>query len=167
MTTRPSIGCNAEAGVIPVSDDLWVTAEGASVLRLKQTADMDMESLDSIEEGISRLRQLCFAHLQLREDTELAVESHRLDERQKREELDTSDALSQLTVTLRRQDAIPRLDTDFMTALGAVGKQLGVTFKPPANSEDMRRVADPIVAIPASGIADSAKAPARGNYMLF
>lgn len=60
----------------------------------------------------------------------------------------TAEALGNLASVLRSTKAASFLEgTPLLVAAGAVGRALGVTIRPPARSEDLKRVKDPLSAI--------------------
>ncbi|MFP3386967.1 hypothetical protein R0J92_26350, partial [Tritonibacter sp. SIMBA_163] len=76
------------------------------------------------------------------------IEFRRFQQRQKLKEQTTSSAMQELSAVLTPQTVpVAAEGTPLLIAAGAVGRALGIHVSPPADSEDLYRVANPLDAI--------------------
>ncbi len=137
---------NSEAGVVPLSDRLWIEAEGDVQLFTQPTEAI--RRTDSLLAGLSQFHTQILRSIDHLEQQETQVELKRLQAQERLNRQVTAEALGELASTLGTQ-AIDFFadDSPLLMAAGAIGRALGVTIRPPAQSEDFKRVKEPMEAI--------------------
>jgi NHLM bacteriocin system ABC transporter ATP-binding protein len=129
----------------PLAPGMWVEAEDLVEVHFVPTAELEV---DQIPTSLAYLHEYFLSYFNI-----LFVKRKEQDFRlfQEREELNrqvTQTALGELTTVLHPQKAaFFQEGTPLLIAAGAVGRALGITINPPAQSEDLSRVSDPLDAI--------------------
>lgn len=141
-----------EMGRIPLQSYLWLIA--VDVVEIDYGSAIEIANDNILLEGIYQLQILVLQAIQRIEQRELQQEFVRL---QAREQLNTQAISSTLTdlATVFDSDKPestklkPVLNSEeaLLIAAGAVGRSLGIMIRPPAKSEDLQRVRDPLDAI--------------------
>ncbi len=149
-------------GPLPLAGRAWVAAEGQATVRLRHTEEIS--DVAGRMRGLALLHRLCFRHLRRLEEAEQRAEAERLDTRTRLQAIDTGEALDSLGSVLSGGEATPRRDTDLLTALALVGRQLGVAFQPAAASEDVARLSDPLEAVARSSGVRMRSLQLRGRW---
>lgn len=141
----------ARSHFLPLSADMWFQAEEAVELETLSTSEI--HDPDTLLAGIFQLQVYFLGSLYLLEQEETEAESHRFQERQHLNQQVMEETLSELAFLLqpRHGASSAQIANDpeqaLLVAAGAVGRILGVTIRPPAKSEDPKRVQDPLQAI--------------------
>lgn len=134
------------AGILPLSDAMWLEAEG--VVQLATETTSAIRNQDSLLGGLSQLHTQLLHYINLLEQQEAQSELQRLRDRDRLNRQVTAEALSELALALRGREAVFFTEgTPLLVAAGAVAKAIGVTIRPPARSEDFKRVKEPLEAI--------------------
>ncbi|MGJ5673968.1 MAG: NHLP bacteriocin export ABC transporter permease/ATPase subunit [Nostochopsis sp.] len=141
------------SGIVPLSADMWLQAD--CMVELATTDTSDLENGDVILKSLSQLTIYFLQGIDLLEQSELSAELRRFQERERLNSQVMQEALGELSSVLEvRKSAVssPTKSADdpdqaLMIAAGAVGRALGIKISPPAQSEDLRRVAEPVEAI--------------------
>jgi ATP-binding cassette subfamily C protein len=142
----PELTLAIASGIWPVCDKMWLEAEGAVQLDTKTTTAFREPEL--LLEGLSQLHTQLLHCIHLLQEQERTEELQRLQEQERLNRQVTAEALGELASTLGSQETEYFLDDSLMlVAAGAVGKALGVPIRPPGNSEDLKRVKEPLEAI--------------------
>ena len=137
---------NSTTGTLPLSDAMWLEAVGMVQLTTETTTAF--RDLDTLLGGLSKLHTQLLHCLDLKEQQEAQSELQRLRDRERLNRQVTAEALGELASPLLPQEATFFLEgTPLLVAAGAVGKALGVTIRPPARSEDLKRSGEPLSAI--------------------
>ena len=133
-------------GTFPLSDRMWLEAvEGVQLVTETTT---DFRNLDIVFGGLSQLHTQLMRCIDLLDQREAEEELQRLRDRQSLNRQVTAEALEELASTLNSQDGDVSLEgTPLLAAAGAVGRAMGVEIRPPARSEDLKRVKEPLEAI--------------------
>lgn len=133
-------------GTFPLSDRMWLEAvEGVQLVTETTT---DFRNLDILFGGLSQLHTQLMRCIDLLDQREAEEELQRLRDRQSLNRQVTAEALGELASTLNSQDGDVSLEgTPLLVAAGAVGRAMGVEIRPPARSEDLKRVKEPLEAI--------------------
>lgn len=133
-------------GTFPLSDRMWLEAvEGVQLVTETTT---DFRNLDILFGGLSQLHTQLMRCIDLLDQREAEEELQRLRDRQLLNRQVTAEALGELASTLNSQDGDFSLEgTPLLVAAGAVGRAMGVEIRPPARSEDLKRVKEPLEAI--------------------
>jgi NHLM bacteriocin system ABC transporter ATP-binding protein len=130
---------------LPLGSDAWLRAEKDTRLALLRSVDLADD--EEAGRGVARLNALLLDFYRLREERRALEEAERLRRRRQQELRDTDQAVGELIGVLQpRPDAAPS-DSELLAALAPVGRELNVTFRRPAQSEDLSRVPDPLDAV--------------------
>jgi ATP-binding cassette subfamily C protein len=137
---------NSATGTFPLSDAMWLEADGAVQLATETTTAL--RNPETLLGGLSQLHTQLLHCIDLLEQQERTEELQRLQEQERLNRQVTAEALGELASTLGSQEATFFLEgTPLLVATGAVGRSLGVTIRLPARSEDPKRVKEPLEAI--------------------
>ncbi|NEU78745.1 NHLP bacteriocin export ABC transporter permease/ATPase subunit [Nostoc sp. UIC 10630] len=141
-----------QSGLLPLSADMWFQAEDTTELEILTTSEI--EDGNTLLRGIFQIQVYFLQSLFLLEQEEKAVELNRFQERQHLNDRVMKETLGELSSLLQSpqigasaQIEANDFDQALLIAAGAVGRTLGVTIRPPAKSEDLKRVQDPLQAI--------------------
>ncbi len=136
----------ATSVVFPLASGMWLEAEDLVELHVHATAEL--ENLEQIPTSLGRLHTYFFYYLNLLVIKKKEQEFRLFQERQQLNRQVTETALGELTTVLHPQKAaFFQEGTSLLIAAGAVGRAMGITIRPPAQSEDLSRVIDPLDAI--------------------
>ncbi|PMB14638.1 NHLP bacteriocin export ABC transporter permease/ATPase subunit [Fischerella thermalis] len=141
------------SGILPLSADMWLQAD--SMVELATSETSDLQDGDRLLKSLSQLTTYFLQGIELLEQSEITAELRRFQERERLNYQVMQEALGELSSVLEvRKSAFPsetksvdNSDQALMIAAGAVGRALGIKICPPAQSEDLRRVAEPLEAI--------------------
>jgi len=134
------------AGIFPLSDKMWL--EAVEEVQLATNTTAQIRNSDTILAGLSQLHIQLLHCCYLAEQGEAEEELQRLRDRQRLNRQVTAEALGELASTLNYQDGDFFLEgTPLLVAAGAVGRAMGVKIRPPARSENLKRVKEPLSAI--------------------
>lgn len=134
------------AETFPLNDRMWLEAvEGVQLVTL---ATSKIRNSDTILAGLSQFHTQLLHCTYLLDEQEAQEELQRLRDRQRLNRQVTAEALGELASTLNYQDGDFFLEgTPLLVAAGAVGRAMGVKIRPPARSENLKRVKEPLEAI--------------------
>lgn len=132
--------------IVPLNHNTWLEADGAVQLELK--SGETISSLDDLILGVDQLHQYYLYCFQLQEKQDQGEELERLKAQKNLNLQVASEAFGELAAPLMpQQDYLYLEGAPLLVAAGAVGKALGVTICPPAKSEDLARIKEPLEAI--------------------
>ncbi len=135
-----------EVKILPIPSDLWIEASCDTQLTTEVTSSL--LDVDVLLNGISLFHRhflFCNRLIQKQEQDEELQRLAVLDDLNQRV---TAEALGELASPLVSQaDDLITGNTPLLIAAGAVGRALGMKISPPAQSEDLKRLADPLQAI--------------------
>lgn len=135
-----------EFGVLPLSAAMWLEADGTVEIAVAQTEDIS--DINTLAAGLTQLHASFCRCLNQIEQQQAQAEFLRFQERQRRDRQVSEAALGEMVAVLQPQSAeFFQEGTSLLVAAGAVGRALGITVCPPARSEDLQRVKDPLDAI--------------------
>ncbi|WP_138506656.1 NHLP bacteriocin export ABC transporter permease/ATPase subunit [Nostoc sp. PA-18-2419] len=140
-------------GILPLSPKMWLRANGTVESIIYPTSAV--HDLDTLVRGIANLHNLVLQYIDRVDQQEVQKTRLRLHQRETLDLQITEETLRNLASILQpqQQQNFSSTDTPLLVAMGAVGRVLGVKIRPPAKSEDMSRVKDPLEAIGrASGV---------------
>lgn len=133
-------------GLVPLSDRLWI--EAAEDVQLVTQPTEAIQNLDTLMAGLSQLQTYVLSSLDRLEQQAAQAELQRLQAQARLNHQVTTAALGELASTLGTSAAnCFANDSPLLVAARAIGKTLGVTIHPPAESEDFKRVKEPLEAI--------------------
>ncbi|UKO96705.1 NHLP bacteriocin export ABC transporter permease/ATPase subunit [Nostoc sp. UHCC 0870] len=130
----------------PLNDKMWLEARDTVQFATITTSEID--NSDIILTGLSQLNTQLLRCIDILEHQEAQEELMRLGDRQRLNRQVTAEAVGELASTLNYQDGDFFLEgTPLLVAAGAVGKAIGVKIRPPARSENLKRLKEPLEAI--------------------
>ncbi|ODH02075.1 NHLP family bacteriocin export ABC transporter permease/ATPase subunit [Nostoc sp. KVJ20] len=133
-------------GYFPLTDKMWL--EAVEGVQLSTQTTSQFWNSDQLLVGLSEMHIQLLHCVDFFDRQEAQAEMMRLRDRQRLNRQVTSQALGELASTLSSQDGNFFLEgTPLLVAAGAVGKALGVKICPPARSENLKRVKEPLEAI--------------------
>ncbi|WP_088889866.1 NHLP bacteriocin export ABC transporter permease/ATPase subunit [Leptolyngbya ohadii] len=150
----PELDLTTQQGQIPFSTHLWLRA--IDTIELDVCSKHEISSVDTLLNGLENLQQLVFTAIEQLEQQEFQQEWRRFQERQQLNQSAVTQTLDQFAGLFHEQrqkggraEEIlpPDPETALLMAAGAVGRAMGITICPPAASEDLRRVRNPLEAI--------------------
>lgn len=156
------IAVTPELGWIPVSGDVQLMAISDAEVQFRYSADI--ESQHTYREGLQFLHRACFSRLQQLERQERQRDAERLAERRQHQEHDTSTAFHELSGVVSSRPIAPKSDNSLMTALAVIGKELGITFRPPARFDDGSGGIDRVTAIARASRVRVRRVALRGDW---
>lgn len=137
---------------LPLSADMWFQAE--DMVELESLSTADIHDPETLLAGMAHLHIYVLGSLYLLEQEETEAEAQRFQERQHLNSQVMEETLSELAFLLKPADSgnfevgiVNDPQQALSIAAGAVARTLGVTIRPPAKSEDMKRIQDPLQAI--------------------
>ena len=130
----------------PLTDKMWLSAMEGVQLATKTTREI--RNFDTILTGLSQLHNQLLHCFYLLDEREAQSELQRLRASQLLNRQVSTEAISELASTLSHKNENFFLEgTPLLIAAGAVGRAIGVTIRPPARSENLQRVKEPLEAI--------------------
>ncbi len=134
------------ASIFPVTDKIWLEAmEG---IQINTYSTSEICNSDIILTGLSQLNTQFLYCIDLLDEQEAREEVQRLRDRQRLNRQVTAEVIEELASTLSPENGEFSLEgTPLLVAAGAVGRALGVKIRFPAESENLKRVKEPLEAI--------------------
>ncbi len=130
---------------LPIGPGLWLRARGSAKVALRTTADL--ERVEDMLAGLSRLQRTVLGHLSQRDQREEARELRRLKDSSRQQAERMQSALSELVSVLEPgPEEAPEGDA-LLAAVRLIGRELGAAVRGPARSEDPERMGDALDAI--------------------
>ncbi|MEO0684420.1 MAG: ABC transporter transmembrane domain-containing protein, partial [Cyanobacteria bacterium J06649_11] len=142
----------SNTGIIPLQTYLWLQAK--DIVEIDSITNIEITNIEALLNGVSTLQTLVLQAIAQLEQQANAAEIARIQQREQLNQqaitstlddfaniFDTqSNRISTTKKSLNKEDAL-------LFVAGAVGKALDITIYPPGNSEDLRRVRNPLDAI--------------------
>jgi NHLM bacteriocin system ABC transporter ATP-binding protein len=133
-------------GIFPLNDRMWL--EAVESVQLATFATCEIRNADILLAGLSQFHTQLLHCTYFADEQEALEEIQRLRHRQRLNRQVTADAIGELASTLNSQDGDFFLEgTPLLVAAGAVGKAMGIKICPPAPSENLKRVKEPLETI--------------------
>lgn len=147
LTLTPAVG------PIPLSSHLWLQA--TAMVELEIWPPQGQGSAGAMLAGLGHLQTFVLKGIQHLEAQQQVQEYQRFEARERLNTQAVSQTLTQLAGVFEPATALPQAspvqqpstEDALLVAAGAVGRALGIAIQPPAQSEDLRRVRDPLEAI--------------------
>jgi NHLM bacteriocin system ABC transporter ATP-binding protein len=137
---------DSTSGPFPLCKGMPIVAREPVQLRLRPTEALPEP--DCLRNGLATLHNWVLHYLQLAAQQELETEGKRLRAQEKLNQQVTQEAFQNLASTLGPPETELLLGSEpLLVAMGAVGKALGVTIRPPSQSTDSRQLRNPLEAI--------------------
>ncbi|KAB8330853.1 NHLP bacteriocin export ABC transporter permease/ATPase subunit [Scytonema tolypothrichoides VB-61278] len=141
------------SGILPLDTRMWLQATDTVELSCVNTSAI--KDADILTDSLNLLQTYFLDCVELLEQQEITAELRRFQERERLNYQVMEETLQELSSVLQPRKTVyyptvtPTDDPDqaLLTAAGAVGRALGLKICPPAKSEDIRRVQDPLEAI--------------------
>lgn len=137
---------NPTVSVMPLGSGLWLQAADTIEIALLATHEVEFETLVA---GLEQLHRYFLDCLTILEQQQTAAAFQRFQEREHLNRQVTESTLDELASVLEPKGttSLPVEGTPLLVAAGAVGRALDVPIRPPARSEELNRVKDPLEAI--------------------
>ncbi|HEY9600520.1 MAG TPA: NHLP bacteriocin export ABC transporter permease/ATPase subunit [Allocoleopsis sp.] len=136
---------DSSCAIVPLGTRMWLEADDTVEVALADT--WEIEELEPLVAGLAQLHSSFLHCLNLLEQQQTEEAFFRFQERERLNRQVTEAALGELASVLHPQKAGALEGSALLVAVGAVGRAMGVTIRPPARSEDLNRVKDPLEAI--------------------
>lgn len=133
-------------GLVPLNDRLWI--EAVDDVQLVTQPTRDIQNLDALLAGLSQLQTYVLYGIDRLEQQATQAEWRRLQAQERLNQQVIKEALGELVSTLGTPATdFSADDSPLLAAAGAIGKALGVKIHPPAESEDFKRIKEPLEAV--------------------
>ncbi len=132
--------------VLPLAPGMWLEAE--TELEVYAASITELENFEVLPTSLAQLHYCFFDYFNLLQKQKTESQFHQFQERENLNRQASEVALGELAGILQPQTAeFIQQGTSLLIAAGAIGRALGMTIRPPAQSEDFSRVKDPLDAI--------------------
>lgn len=149
-------------GQIPISGDMRLCAKADSEIEFCDSSDV--LASPGLRTGLQYLHQLCFAHLRQVDERQREQDAQQMVERHELQAAETSAAFGELGEVLFNRRSVMSREDDLMTALAAIGDELGMAFRRPAPAVDAGRDEDSIENIVRASRVRSRNVLLRGEW---
>ncbi|WP_026098457.1 NHLP bacteriocin export ABC transporter permease/ATPase subunit [Kamptonema formosum] len=127
-----------------------------------------LQARESLSERLEQFHSDFLLGLHQLDRQEELLQAEQLRSRQQLNEAASERALSHLTAVFRRkQENFSQEGTALLVAAGAVGRAMGIEIHPPAKSEDLQRLKDPLSAIARASKIRTRRIILRGSWWQF
>ncbi|MEA5515378.1 NHLP bacteriocin export ABC transporter permease/ATPase subunit [Nodularia sp. UHCC 0506] len=131
---------------IPLIAGTWLEAENS--VEVYTTPTQELEQVEQLPASFALLHAYFFHFFNLLEQQQISSEFRRFQQRQEFNRLVLENSMGELTSVLKPETTqFFQAGTPLLIAAGAVGRFIGINIIPPAQSEDLDRVQDPLEAI--------------------
>jgi NHLM bacteriocin system ABC transporter ATP-binding protein len=150
----PQLGLEPGDEIMPLGANMWLIAE--EIVEFERLHTDTIDDADILLAGVNQVQNYFLRCIDLLEAAENQQERQRFQERDRLNRQMMTETLGELVEVVRSQpmpvtpDSTAEVTDNYeavLVAAGAVGRMLGIKIRPPAKSEDMRRVQDPLDAI--------------------
>ncbi|MDJ0713513.1 MAG: NHLP bacteriocin export ABC transporter permease/ATPase subunit [Prochloraceae cyanobacterium] len=132
--------------VSPLAPGMWLEAE--TELEVYASSTAQLENFEVLPTSLAQLHACFFYYFNSLQKQKTEAQFHQFQEREHLNRQVSEVALGELAGVLQPQAAdFFQEGTPLLIAAGAIGRALGMTIRPPARSEDVSRVKDPLDAI--------------------
>ncbi|WYL97376.1 MAG: NHLP bacteriocin export ABC transporter permease/ATPase subunit [Gloeotrichia echinulata IR180] len=136
----------SSTGIFPLSEQMWL--EAVDAVQFATLSTPEIKQWEIIVNGVSQFNIQILHSIEILDKQEAEAELIRLRDRQNLNRQVTAEALGELASTLNQQAIDFFADgTPLLVAAGAVGRAMGIKIRPPARSENLQRVKEPLEAI--------------------
>ncbi len=146
---------------VPLGSGAWIEASEALTLTAARAVELEVQQM---LDGLDQLHALFAAHLESLDASEREAEVRRLEQRGVLQAQLRESALDEMASVLNPRTLLPHRDSDLLTAVTAVGDALGIEIHPPATSENLKRVKDPLDAIARASRVRHRRVLLRGRW---
>ena len=149
--------------VFPLAYPMWIEAEDLLEVQIYRT--LELNDFSQIFGSLERLHRYFLKYIDLLQKRQLERDFQRFQQRRKLNSQAAEVANDQLTGVLNSQKSdIFQEGTPLLIAAGAVGRTMGINVNPPASSEDMGRVIEPLEAIARASRFRTRRVLLQGNW---
>ena len=146
---------------IPLGSGAWFEALAPATLTAVGADELDSGQM---LEGLEALHGLVSAQLEFLDASERDREVRRLQQRGVMQANIRETALDEMAAVLNPRTLLPHRDTNLLSTVAAVGHALGIEIRPPATSENLKRVKDPLDAIARASRVRHRRVLLRGRW---
>ncbi|NES86782.1 MAG: hypothetical protein F6K10_38570 [Moorea sp. SIO2B7] len=138
-----------ESSLLPLSPGMWLEAENQVEVYTSPIAESENpEQHRLLPTNLAQLHAYFFHYFNLLQQKQTKADFRRFQERQQLNRQVAESSMGQLAAVLQPQKSeFFDQGTSLLIAAGAVGRALGIKVSPPAQSEDLDRVKEPLEAI--------------------
>ncbi|MFN6558739.1 MAG: NHLP bacteriocin export ABC transporter permease/ATPase subunit [Nostoc sp. ChiSLP01] len=145
---------DSASGLLPVSADMWLQAKG--ILELEILRAEEIQEAGTLMVSLAQLQINFLQIINLLSEQEIQQEIQRCRQREHLKRQVMNETLEELSSVCQQQETATSSqiihgsnssDQALLVAAGAVGRALGIAIRPPARSEDLKRLKNPIDAI--------------------
>ncbi|MFN6539978.1 MAG: NHLP bacteriocin export ABC transporter permease/ATPase subunit [Nostoc sp. EkiNYC01] len=145
---------DSACAVLPLSADMWLQAKG--ILELETFRTEEIQEADTLMVSLAQLQKNFLQIINLLSEQEIQQEIQRCRQREHLKLQVMNETLEELSSVCQQQETVTSSqmihgsnssDQALLVAAGAVGRALGIAIRPPARSEDLKRLKHPIDAI--------------------
>ncbi|MEH1924337.1 NHLP bacteriocin export ABC transporter permease/ATPase subunit [Nostoc sp.] len=142
------------SGLLPLSAYMWLQAEGK--LELESFCAEEIQEADTLMVSLAQLQMNFLQIINLLCEQEIQQEIQRCRQREHLKRQVLHETLEELSSVVQQRETATSLqmihssnssDQALLVAAGGVGRALGIAIRPPAQSEDLKRLKHPIDAI--------------------
>ncbi|KYC42257.1 cation tolerance protein CutA [Scytonema hofmannii PCC 7110] len=149
----PELVFEPASGLLPLSADMWLLSE--DTLDLKSLRTEEIQEADTLMVSLAQLQMDFLQMIHLLSQQEIQQEILRCQERENLKRQVMDETLGELSSVLQQRETSTEAqvihgsfpDRALLAAAGAVGRALGIRICPPSQSEDFKRLKDPLEAI--------------------
>lgn len=146
---------------MPFGSGAWFEALASSTLT---AAGADELGAGQMLEGLKAFHDLVSVHLESLDASLRDREIRRLEQRGVMQAKLRETALDEMAAVLNPRTVLPHRDTALLSTVAAVGDALGIEIRPPATSENLKRVKDPLDAIARASRVRHRRVLLRGRW---
>ena len=160
---KPELTMTSQTPMFPLTSIMWLEAKGTVQLTTNTTTSI--RETESLLAGLAWFHARLLEYVKQLEQQERVAELKRLQARERLNRRVTVEALGNLASPLMDDDAdLFVASAPLLAAAGAVGKAMGVNICPPAKSEDLQRIKEPLTAIARSSRLQLRQVLLRDNW---
>jgi NHLM bacteriocin system ABC transporter ATP-binding protein len=157
------LGLDAASEIFPLSRQSWVKAETPASFKVETTDEL--ANWAQIAGGLASFHQFVLRSIAWLEQQEAHHELQRFTEKARLNQQVTESAFNELaSILFPKQQLSPLEGSHLIVAMGAIGRSLGMTIRPPGKSEDLSRLKDPLEAIVRSSRIRSRRVLLRDDW---
>ena len=168
----------SEIGRIPLNSQLWMQA--SDIVEIESVSSANINDVNTLLNGLNNLQTYVLKGIGQLEQQETKAELARCQERERLNNQAITNTLTDFASIFddqktnippiipshNHQDVETQNFASLLFAAGAVGRILGITIRPPANSEDLRRVRNPLDALARASQIRTRRITLRDNWWL-
>jgi len=141
---NPDFTLNKESPIVPLAPSMWLEAKNKVEIYCVPTSE-----IQELSESLALLHSYFLSYFNLSQQQQLEDRFRRFQERERVNTQLSQNSMAELAGVIQPPETPTSVDegTPLLMAVGAIGRALGIKISPPAQSEDLSRVKDPLEAI--------------------